>query len=34
VRALPDAGHWLPETRPVDVAELVLEVAEAETTSA
>ena len=26
-RALPDAGHWLPETRPVDVAELVLEVA-------
>ncbi len=28
VRALPDAGHWLPETRPADVAELVLTVAE------
>ena len=27
-RALPDAGHWLPETRPVAVAELVLEVAD------
>jgi pimeloyl-ACP methyl ester carboxylesterase len=27
VRALPDAGHWLPETRPADVAELVLGVA-------
>ena len=27
VRELPDAGHWLPETRPADVAEMVLEVA-------
>ncbi|MEP6761421.1 MAG: alpha/beta fold hydrolase [Sporichthyaceae bacterium] len=26
-RELPDAGHWLPETRPDEVAELVLEVA-------
>jgi len=27
VRELPDAGHWLPETRPAEVADLVLEVA-------
>ena len=27
VRELPDAGHWLPETRPADVADLVLQVA-------
>jgi pimeloyl-ACP methyl ester carboxylesterase len=26
-RSLPDAGHWLPETRAVEVAESVLEVA-------
>jgi pimeloyl-ACP methyl ester carboxylesterase len=26
-RGLDDAGHWLPETRPAEVAELVLEVA-------
>jgi pimeloyl-ACP methyl ester carboxylesterase len=29
VRELPDAGHWLPETRPAEVAEMVLEVADA-----
>jgi pimeloyl-ACP methyl ester carboxylesterase len=26
-RELPDAGHWLPETRPAEVAALVLELA-------
>jgi pimeloyl-ACP methyl ester carboxylesterase len=24
-RRLPDAGHWIPETRPDDVAQIVLE---------
>ena len=28
-RELPDAGHWLPETRPAEVADMVLEVADA-----
>jgi pimeloyl-ACP methyl ester carboxylesterase len=28
VRELPDAGHWLPETRPAEVAAMVLEVAD------
>jgi pimeloyl-ACP methyl ester carboxylesterase len=28
VRELPDAGHWLPETQPNEVAEMVLEVAD------
>ncbi len=28
VRELPDAGHWLPETRPAEVADMVLEVAD------
>jgi pimeloyl-ACP methyl ester carboxylesterase len=28
VRELPDAGHWLPETRAAEVAEMVLEVAD------